>query len=253
MADAAFRFRPEWRISLATAILLPALIGLGFWQLQRAEEKQRIAATFDQRRAASPVALEELEGLAPEELAYRPVALRGSFRPGRYFLLDNRVRRGRYGNEVIAVFDLSGGGSALLNRGWVPADPTRRELPEVSAPAGEVRVTGYVYVPPGDPYLLQDQVLEPGSGWPMRIQALQPGRLARALDGESLFPYSVRSDAGQPGALEAEWPVVNATPQRHRGYAVQWFSMAAVLALFYLFRSSNLRALLRGDRGAGND
>ena len=52
-----FRFDPEWRISLLTAILLPFLVLLGFWQLQRAEEKATLATTWELRRHQSPATL----------------------------------------------------------------------------------------------------------------------------------------------------------------------------------------------------
>jgi len=52
--------------------------------------------------------------------------------------------------------------------------------------------------------------------------------------------------------VEAGWPVVNVSPAKHRGYAVQWFTMAAALIVFFVFRSSNLWALLRG-KTSGDD
>ena len=48
-----------------------------------------------------------------------------------------------------------------------------------------------------------------------------------------------------------DWQVVNVSPQKHQGYAVQWFAMAAVLFIFYLLRSSNLWQLLTGAGRTG--
>jgi cytochrome oxidase assembly protein ShyY1 len=50
----------------------------------------------------------------------------------------------------------------------------------------------------------------------------------------------VRIDSGQPGALEVDWQVINVSPAKHHGYAVQWFAMALALAVIFGFRSSNL-------------
>ena len=47
--------------------------------------------------------------------------------------------------------------------------------------------------------------------------------------------------------MQADWQVVNVSPAKHRGYAVQWFSMAAVLALLYLARSTNLWQMMKGS------
>ena len=76
-------------------------------------------------------------------------------------------------------------------------------------------------------------------------------KLAAELGGEAaLFPYPIRIDAGEPGALVVEWKVVNSGPEKHIGYAVQWFAMSAVLAILYIFRSSNLRQWLSRRGGA---
>ena len=247
---ARLEFDFEWRITLFTLVLLPLLISLGFWQLQRAEEKALLAAVFERQQAQSPAPLASLWQANATALAYRPVVLEGRYRPGQHFLLDNRVREGRFGNEVLTVFELSSGGLALVNRGWLPADASRRELPQVTDITGEVRLTGQVYVSPGEPYLLADEAL--AETWPKRLQAVEMDKIARSLAGE-LFPYPVRIDRGQAGALVVDWQVVNVSPAKHRGYAVQWFSMAFALALVYLLRSSNLWQLIRGKPAVGTN
>ena len=55
--------------------------------------------------------------------------------------------------------------------------------------------------------------------------------------GRPLFPYSVRLDAGQPGALRVDWEPINTQPEKHTGYAVQWFAMAIALVLFWVYSS----------------
>lgn len=247
-----FRFEPEWRTTLLTLLLLPVLIGLGFWQLQRAEEKAALAASWESRRQQPPAPLDRVRDLSAGELAYLPVLVRGEFLSPEYFLLDNRIQQGRFGHEVVGVMRLAEDGMlVLVNRGWLAADPGRAVLPTVPRVTGTVSVRGHVYVPPGEPYLLAPQVLE--SGWPKRIQALQPELLASALDavgrGQTLFPYSVRLDADQPGALLVDWQVVNVSAAKHRGYALQWFAMALALAIIFTVRSSNLwQWLLRRER-----
>ena len=112
--------------------------------------------------------------------------------------------------------------------------------------AGEVTLTGHLYVPPGEPYLLAEQAF--GGDWPLVLQALEMDKLGPELAqrlGDRVFPYSVRLDANAPGALAIDWQVINVSPQKHVGYAVQWFTMAAVLFLFFVFRSTNLWQWLR--------
>ncbi|GAB5452955.1 MAG: hypothetical protein Hals2KO_32830 [Halioglobus sp.] len=241
------RFTGDWRTTAFVVLMVPLLASLGFWQLSRAEEKQAITREFEGKQSRPPALLGELDLLDARALAYQPVQMSGRFMD-EYFLLDNRMVQGRYGNDVIGVFeDTASGVLVLVNRGWIVADAARRSLPEAPAVEGEVRLTGQVYVAPGKPYLLQDEALS--EGWPKRIQAVQLGKIAAALGvGEAaLFPYPVRIASGAPGALYVDWPVVNVSPAKHYGYAVQWFAMAFVLAVLYLLRSTNILALLRGE------
>jgi cytochrome oxidase assembly protein ShyY1 len=246
--SAYFRFYPEWRITLFVLVMIPLMVGLGFWQLQRAEEKAALEKAFELKQQRPPALLAELAHRSARDLAYLPVSLLGRFREEEYFLLDNRIQGGRFGYEVLAVLELAGSEQlALVNRGWIAGDPARRELPEVPEVAGTVRITGHVYVAPGEPYLLAEQVLE--TGWPKRIQAVEMDKLSAplAVPGVTVFPYPVRIDSDQTGALSVDWQVINMSPDKHRAYAAQWFVMAAVLAIFYLLRCSNLRQLLSGS------
>jgi surfeit locus 1 family protein len=243
----AFAFDFEWRITLFTVLLLPLLISLGFWQLQRAEEKAALAVAFEQKQHSSPALLSGLPTHDPDALAYLPVKLQGRYIQGRDFLLDNRMQGRKYGNEVLTVFELADGKLALVNRGWIIADPGRMSLPAVPAAPQAAELTGKIYVSPGEPYLLAEQQLG-GENWPKQVQAVDIEKMSAALGvaTDQLFPYPVRIDAGQPGALSVDWQIINVSPAKHRGYAVQWFSMAAALALIYLLRSSNLWQVIRG-------
>lgn len=239
-----FKFDPEWRITLFTLVMVPLMVNLGFWQLQRAEEKSALAASWERRQAQPPALLSELWAAPPGELAYRPVTITGKFRDDEYLLLDNSIQGGKYGHQVLSVLDLGDSGDAVLvNRGWIAGDPARLSLPQVPPVSGEVTVRGHVYVAPGDPYLLAAQQFD--QSWPKLIQAVEMDKIAPVVAAGRLFPYPVRIDAGAPGALQVDWQIVNVTPEKHRGYAVQWFTMSAVLVIFYVLRCSNIWQLLR--------
>ena len=55
-----------------------------------------------------------------------------------------------------------------------------------------------------------------------------------AVEGEAVYPAEVRLEPGQPGVLEPVPVDFDFRPERHQGYAVQWFSMAAALAVVYV-------------------
>ena len=231
----------EWRITVFTMLLLPLLLGLGFWQLERAQEKAALEASWEARQNQSALSLDTLWDRPPETLAYLPVVLSGEYLKDQYFLLDNRIFSGSFGYEVLGIM-------VLVNRGWVAGDPARLEMPAVAAVDGKVEVAGHIYVPPGAPYLLAEQQLD--GDWPMLLQAVEMEKILpqlEALGDGRVFPYSIRANSGQPGALSIDWQVVNVSPDKHRAYAAQWFTMALVLLGFFLARSSNIWQLLRAS------
>lgn len=235
------RWDIEWRTAAFALLLVPLFCALGVWQLGRAEEKHTIAEGWEQQRLQPAVALDALPG-DPDTLRYRPVVLQGEFLAGRDFLLDNRIRQGRYGVEVITPLRRANGELVLVNRGWLAGDPYRQTLPEVVEVAGELELAGYVYVPPGESFTLGEIAAD--AGWPRLVQAIDAGAMAEML-GEPVWPYTVRLNADSQAALLADWPLVNARPEKHEAYAAQWFSMAAVLLLLYLWRSTNMGSWLK--------
>lgn len=220
----------EWRTLLFAAIFTPLLLGLGFWQLQRAEEKADLLAQFEQRRAMAPVPLHRNAGIA----AYTPVQIVGRYDSERYWLLDNRIQQGRYGVEVMAVFELLSGEHVLVNRGWLPADPARRTTPEVPFPEGEHSAVAEV-LPTATRGVAAE---EAGQKWPQRVQWLQLADAEAAL-GSTLLPLQLKLQAGQRGAFTVGAPaVVNVPPEKHRAYAVQWFALAATLVILVIWRAA---------------
>ncbi|MFT6286803.1 MAG: cytochrome oxidase assembly protein ShyY1 [Alcanivorax sp.] len=243
------RIDVEWRIALFTGLLLPLLVFLGFWQLQRADEKTQIAQTYEARSQLPAAAFSpEMSQLPDDALRYLPVNLQGTYLPGRDILLDNRIHQGRFGYQVVSPFRLAGSDDlVLVNRGWVEGDRSRRVLPEVPVEASTVLISGTIYIPPGEPYLLADQVYV--DRWPLLLQALEIEKLAPVLAKTSaarLFPHVLKIDPEQAGALLVSWQVINVSPQKHQAYAVQWFAMAAALATLFVLGSTNLWQLIRG-------
>ena len=244
------RVELDWRTTLATAFLFPTLLGLGFWQLERGDEKAELIARLEERRLEPPMSLSSALRLPTEELADRQVVFTATFDEDNYVLLDNRLREGRFGYEVVAFVAV---GDALahtliapLNLGWVEGDRSRMTTPSPKLPRGEHRVHGRIYQSSGEAFLLGDNAFPLKR--PAVVQQLTLARWEepmREILGSPVFPFEVRVLPTEPTAFRAEWAVVNQTPAKHRGYAVQWFTMAAALGLAFIFRSSNFATWLR--------
>lgn len=233
-----FRWQPNWKLLLFAAIFLPLTLTAGFWQLDRADEKRRIAAEYEVRQSTAALNLDQL--LAKADPAWYQVTLEGEY-ASDYFLLDNRVMNGQVGYEVLSPF-LVEGGWLLVNRGWVLGSPDRSQLPVVATPKGKRSLAGEIYTL-SPKYRTLDETL--ASRWPKVIQTYNFALLNAEVAGELLLPVVVRLGADQPGALRVDWQVINMQPEKHTGYAVQWFGMALALVIMSLIANSNIAERFR--------
>jgi surfeit locus 1 family protein len=227
-------FHFNWKISLFTLLFFSLFIRLGFWQLEREKEKLDLQSLFESRLSAETQELDSLD--ADSDLQNVSVRMLGQYDNAHTFLLDNKINEGQAGFEVISPFLVEGGELVMVNRGWIASNAYRENLPQPEAIEGEVELSGAIYVPLGDQFMLAQDEL--GTGWPRIIQSLDMKRMSEALDEQRLFPYTVRLAPFSPGVYVRNWPVFTTSPERHKGYAIQWFSMASVLLLLYLYLST---------------
>jgi surfeit locus 1 family protein len=236
------RFRPGIVPTLVVALLLPLLVSLGFWQLDRGAEKSALLDSYAQRRVAEPMASTAVQHTA--DPAFRRVVLRGQFDAAHSLLLDNRQRDGKVGIELLQPFqDQASGLWLLVNRGWLPW-PDRRIPAQFTTPGEVLNLTAWVYVSPGATFQLH---ADPASTtWPQLVTAVEPAKLWAALERDG-FPYELRAEPG-PGIYQADWPVVAMGPEKHIAYAVQWFAMSiALFGLFVYFGWHNAKEKLHGS------
>lgn len=223
------RFKPGVAPTVVVFLLLPLLIALGFWQLHRGEEKRVLLDNYAERRVAEPMASTHLQQSA--DPAYRRVQLRGQFDSAYSLMLDNSTRGGRGGIELIQPFhDQASGLWLLINRGWLPW-PDRRTPPVFTTPDQVLNLSAWVYVPSGATFQLgADPVNAP---WPRLVTAVDPAKLWLELGREG-FAQELRLEPGV-AAYQLDWPIVAMGPEKHLGYAVQWFAMATALFGLYLY------------------
>jgi surfeit locus 1 family protein len=234
-----FDFRPSLWPSLATLVLLPLLIGLGQWQLERAAWKQALVDAHAARigEPARPLRSLLASPASGADLEYRPVTAQGLYDLDYQLLLDNQIHQGAAGYHVLTPLHLDGAGSGdawvLVDRGWVPLGDSRTQLPAVTGPAEPVTVRAMIRLPPEKTFRLE-AVEEAGTGWPQVIQQLEIGPIGQRL-GRPLLPLVLLLDPAEPGGYVRDWkPVYGITPDKHRAYAAQWFTLALVLLLIYV-------------------
>ena len=242
---AGHEFRPAWIPTLATLILMPVLIGLGLWQWQRAEQKQVLQMTYESRLEQPAAALDTLPKPANE--LYREVWAEGVFDREHQILLDNQVRDGQPGYFVYTPLRLDAQNKAILvNRGWVAMGNSRSELPaalKTALPEQGVAIRGRLGSPPNPGILLDNPTTDT---WPKVVQHVNYQELSSAL-GYDLETAIILLDATAPDGYLRDWtPTFGGFgPERHIGYAVQWFALAITLLILYLlmnFRKTSTEA-----------
>jgi surfeit locus 1 family protein len=223
---------PQWRKiipPLAATAGIALTFSLGMWQYGRGQQKSELAARVEHLAREAPIQVTSREIDAPD-VELRRVEARGTFDPQYAVFLDNRVWHGVVGYQVIMPLRLEGGTRHLLvNRGWMAASRDRRAVPSVNTPAEPVTVRGRAVLP-GRFLELSDKVAE-GPVW-------QNLTLERYRDQMpiAIHPFMVQQDAeGAPeDGLIREWPAPDLGVDKHYGYAVQWFSLALLIFVFYV-------------------
>jgi len=220
-------FRPGWVPSLAAAAFIALTVALGGWQTRRAEEKLEVGRRID---AAANDPVLQLPSVRVDAAAFerRRVAARGTFIARDTFFLDNKVVRGAAGYEVLTPLRPERGGvHVLVNRGWIAAGE-RSTLPSVPTPESLQTIEGTAVVP-------GSRILElaPESESGRLRQHLVLSREEKRL-GVSLQPFVIEQTSDAGDGLVREWERPDGGVERHRSYALQWYSFAALAAVLYV-------------------
>lgn len=222
------RFRPTRWGTLAAIVGIAATVALGFWQLDRAHRKESTAAE-QARFADAPAVRIGPESAVTEALEARTVEAYGRFESAGLILLDNRVRRGIAGYEVVMPLRIERSESrVLVNRGWTPAPRDRRRLPELATPEGVVQVRGRAVVPGRRFFELSPEVAS-GRVW----QNLTIERYTSHM-GIIVSPILIEQSNDLGDGLLRDWPEPDRGASTNRSYAIQWFAFAVLIAVLYV-------------------
>ena len=274
-----------WLLRIATLAGLALTLRAGFWQLDRAAQREAAQERLQAQTQASELDNVALMGVltasSPKDKPDAPpwldrrVQLRGHWLPEQTVYLDNRAMDGAAGFFVATPLVLEGpvpiraasegasangeSGQALgpapsaesvlqptaktgpviwVQRGWAPRNlQDRTRLPEVQTPAGRVSVEGRLA-----PQLSQAYALGADSAGPIR-QNLTPAQMQTIVRSPVLGAVVVQTGPTSDGLLR-NWPPPASGAAKNRGYAVQWFGMAGLILVLYVWFQF-LRPLIR--------
>lgn len=234
----------RWPWVLINLLVLALLLGLSFWQWQRAAEKIQTLARIADWQQQGAVDIARLSTINATRRDGVKLDFMGRWLSPMVWLVDNKMVNGRIGYDVlVAVEDTSATGSAqgssqekatalLVNLGWVAAPLQRNLLPAVNVPA-ELRVQG-IFRTRIKGVLLGTNIENKGV-WPMRIQQVDVESLSVYLN-RPLVTGIAYQEKNSPFLIHYR-PVI-LPPERHKAYALQWFLLAVAVVVIALAASS---------------
>ena len=225
-------FRP---LLVPTLITLPMLVGLlllGSWQTQRAGWKDNLIETLTSRMD-TPIPFPPSTTWSDqplENLTYYQVRLTGQFdhQKERHVY---RTYKGQQGYRIVTPFILQAGGTVMIDRGFVPThlkDPASRLASKTN---GMLTVRGLLrplekrgfFDPPHEPdnniWFARDTAMARTATMQYPMAPFFVSLLPRP-NAKGLYPYPTE-------------PYINLT-QRHRAYAITWYSLAIALVILYI-------------------
>lgn len=224
--DWSFCRRPFWVFShLFAASVIVTFVVLGFWQLNRLQERRAENEIIAARSFGEP---ELMSSLPPDvsDLDYRLVQLEATFVDEDFVRVANRSQGGVAGEWVIGIVRFEDGTDVAINRGFVPinSDSQLTAVPDQST-----RLTGWLRQSverewPG--------VVDAGAG--DVLPRLDTERVSFRL-GRELPPVwlQLRPEDQALASFPDPVPLPPLNEGSHRSYAVQWFIFAALGAGFY--------------------
>ncbi|NLG72109.1 MAG: SURF1 family protein [Chloroflexi bacterium] len=228
---------------LTTLLVIAAvvvMIRLGFWQLDRLEQRRAFNARVQAQLNMPPL---ELNGAALQadlhNMEYRDVIVRGEYDHSQEIAIRNQAMDGQWGVHLVTPLVIEGTERAILvDRGWIPAeDYTSGDWSKYAEP-GVVEVRGVIrrsqsrpdFGPRSDPTPVPGG--EPVKSWNfVNVEAID-----QQVSYDLLPAYIQQAPSPSWTGLPARTaPQLNLTEGSHLGYALQWFAFAAILGIGYPF------------------
>lgn len=233
-------FRPRWiLIHLGLASLTATMIFLGFWQLNRLDQKQTTNANVIARTAIAPTAVEEVLASAStqsfgsyDNLEWRVATAKGRFLPSADAIIINRSQDAIAGFSPASAFLLDSGSVVFVNRGFVPlAQSVPPPTPE------SVSIMGYLRTTQSRTALGAVDSTDPST---IEFHRIDLNLLSQRVQQPSLPMYLQLIEQSPP--LTSPWPAPTRLPEltegSHLSYAVQWwfFSLVSLTGWFVVSR-----------------
>ncbi len=250
-----YLFRKPW-IFLTPLVALAAfaMVRLGFWQLDRLEQRRAFNAQVLSQIDQPP--LELAAGDLPQDwraLAFRTVIARGRFDFTRQVVLGNQEYRGRIGMHLLTPLLLPGQEAAILvDRGWVPLEDWQNDALGQYDQPGDVRIRGMLAAVQSNYGIRDCQAKGTDPALLPEVWCVDADLIGADLPYALVPAYIIQAPAeGEAGLPHRALPRLEISEGPHLSYAIQWFSFAALLLFgypFFIHREMQARARQAASR-----
>ena len=219
----SFRFLVPSFLILATIVFL---MSLGFWQLDRADQKRTIEASIQKANTGVVELIVNQNELLSKE--YYEVRLQGSYISDKQFIYDNQIVDQVSGYYVLTPFVLKGQPNAVLvNRGFIPWNGSRDKLADIDVDSASREIKVQVSNPIKRIELKTSDI---SNQFPVLIQAIDFD-VIEEISSTSFVDVIGLLDPSSDDGFVRKWEPYTGSIEKHIGYAIQWFLMALVLGI----------------------
>ena len=210
--------------NLILFFLILTCVYLGFWQLDRADQKLSIQTDYHNQLSKE---YSDLKGIQNNPARYTKIVAKGIFLEP-YFLLDNIVHNKKAGYLVMSPF-LVEDKVIIVNRGWVD-NFSRQKFPKILTPESDQQIRGYIKYPMR---LLELSGVNMTKEKPYIIQNLNINEIASILKKET-YPFYLNLETDSSHSYIQIKEKNENKYLTHYMYAGQWFLFALIGIIFLI-------------------
>lgn len=244
-----FLLSPRWLVFHVVCLVgIIAMIGFGFWQRDRLEQRREFNALVTARADAPAMPVDDVVGppgdeAAPGDLEWRAVTAEGTYLADEQVLIVNRSQNGAAGVNVVTPLQLDDGRLLIVNRGFVPGAGLDAPAP----PAGEVQVAGSLRRSQERGF---GQVTDPAEGDLTEMQRIDVPRLAAQLPAPTIGVYLDLAVSQPEQVPPFPVPAPDLSEGPHLSYMLQWWFFSGCVAVGWVVAT---RRSIRTRRAAAAD
>ena len=204
------------------------LLSLGFWQLDRANEKTNIEKLIHKKQQEKVIVFNNNLNLVDKN--YHLLKLTGRYNNNIQFIYDNQTYNSQVGYNVLTAFNIINSSKIILiNRGFIPWGDDRNKLADININNDLVDIIVQISIP--KIRLELKETLTTSTQYPIIIQSLNISRLAKISKLNLYLVIGLLAENQRYGFIRKWQPFYGGSVAKHIGYAIQWFLMAVVLVV----------------------